>query len=171
VIVYAVATARRNDVMKTNQSNNTESRWLTQAQLALGWAIVLLLLGSVGALYLGQASQAALIGREAEFLESDLETLQDENLELEQHIAEAQSVSALEARARDMGLNFIRPKPDEIEYIDETVFIAPSAPVTLQPENESTAAATLPDTVGEALLILVQNNFSQLFEGESRANR
>lgn len=158
--------------MRTPSAQNDEhSRWLTQAQVALGWAIVLLLLGSVGALYLGQVSRTALVGSEALELERTLTVLNDENHDIEQAIAAATSIGAMELRAREMGLEFVRPKPEEIDYLNTTVYIAPSAPVTLATDTDIVAQPVTPPTIGDALMIIIQDNFTQLFQGGSRANR
>ena len=118
--------------MRTPSAQNDEhSRWLTQAQVALGWAIVLYYWAAWGALYLGQVSRTALVGSEALELERTLTVLNDENHDIEQAIAAATSIGAMELRAREMGLEFVRPKPEEIDYLNTTVYIAPSAPVTL----------------------------------------
>lgn len=155
----------------SSAQNDKHSRWLTQAQIALGWAIVLLLLGSVGALYLGQVSRTALLGSQALELENDLHVLSDENRIIEQAIAAATSIGTMERRAREMGLEFVRPKPDEIEYLNTTVYISPSAPISLATEAETVSLPMPPATMSSALLIAIQDNFMQLFQGESRANR
>jgi hypothetical protein len=152
--------------------NNSHSKWLTQAQIALGWAIVLLLLGSVGALYLGQAVNTALIGRNAQFLEYELEELRDQSALMEQEIAEAQSVTLLQDRAAEEGLAFVRPNPNEIEYVDITVYVPTSTQrASTQAQNSQEQPIVPARSMGDALLILVLDNVSQLFQGESSANR
>lgn len=155
----------------SSHRQDTHSRWLSHAQIALGWAIVLLLLGTVGAVYLGQASRTALIGREAQFLEEESEFIRDENAILEQRIAEAQSVSVLETRLEEAGLQFVRPRPYDLQYVDITVYVPPARELTLTRSTAPQSAETPPDRIWDALLILVEANFSGLFQGESSANR
>jgi len=63
--------------------------WLTEAQAAVGWAIVLVLSALLGTIYLRQASQIAAVGRRVQAMQFQLESIKRESTAVEQQIAEA----------------------------------------------------------------------------------
>lgn len=136
--------------------------WFTQAQLVLGWAIVLVVLSLVGAVYLNQASQIALVGRSTQLLQADLERIRQDNSEIEQQIAEAQSLDDVYARADRLGLQFVRPRPDEVDYIG--IYIEPPAPPVADVPRYVDRA---PSSIGEALWLAFTQSIQQFIEGES----
>lgn len=144
---------------------------LTEAQAALGWAVILLLAAILGAIYLNQASRIATVGRRVQIEQSDLETLKRENNELELQIAEAQSLDKLQQRA--VALGFRPAASDEIEYL-----VIPNYPAaTAEPPLErlqtavspiATSAAPPPiTTMHQALWQVLINSTQDLVRGES----
>jgi hypothetical protein len=143
---------------------------LTEAQAALGWAVILLLAAVLGAIYLNQASRIATVGRRVQIEQSDLETFKRENNELERRIAEAQTLETLQQRAITLGF---RPADgEEIEYL-----VIPNYPVaTVEPPLErlptaSPSAAATPtpaiETMAQALWQALINGTQDLVRGES----
>ncbi|MCA9873281.1 MAG: hypothetical protein KC441_06490, partial [Anaerolineales bacterium] len=89
--------------------------WLTEAQAALGWGIILVLIAVLGTIYLSQASRIAVTGRRVQLMQNDLETLKRDNAEIERTIAESQSLERLQQQAQEMG--FVEAQPGDIEYL------------------------------------------------------
>lgn len=152
------------DATKTGRKAREQWRrlnWLTEAQAALGWGIILILAALLGLIYLSQTSRIATIGRRVQFLQEDLDELQRINATLERKIAEAQSLERLQREALRLG--FVPANPEAIEYI-----IVENYPVL--PELEKPADTVLrppPDSMGEALWLLLQSSITDLMRGES----
>ena len=143
---------------------------LTEAQAALGWAVILLLAAILGAIYLNQASRIATVGRRVQIEQSDLETLKRDNNELERQIAEGQSLEKLQQRA--VALGFRPATSDEIEYL-----VIPNYPVaTVEPPLERVQTAVSPPeiatptpvvTMRQSLWQALINSTQNLVRGES----
>ncbi len=138
--------------------------WLTEAQAALGWGIVLVLIALLGAIYLNQVSRIAITGRTVQQLQNELDTLKRENATLEKDIASTQSLELLEARAVQLG--FVRAQAESIEYL-----VIPGYPETLGPDPTPAApvveSAAPPESMREALWLLLQQRLGGLERGES----
>jgi len=140
--------------------------WLPEAQAAVGWAIVLVLAALLGTIYLRQASQIAAVGRRVQALQIDLESIKRESTEIEQQIAEAQSLERLQAEAIRLG--FTQADPNDIEYI-----IVPNYPVEAEGDGKETAVssppspATLPQSMDEAIMLQFRNSIDNLIRGEA----
>ncbi len=148
--------------------------WLTEAQAAVGWAIVLVLAALLGTIYLRQASQIAAVGRRIQALQFELENIKRESTEIEQQIAKAQSLERLQAEAIRLG--FAQADPDDIEYI-----IVPDYPVATAAEDGETPALssaevtvspppapeTLPQSMNEAIMLQFRNSIDNLIRGEA----
>lgn len=146
---------------------------LTEAQAALGWAVILLLAAILGAIYLNQASRIATVGRQIQIEQSTLETLKRDNNELERQIAEAQSLERLQQEA--VALGFRPAASDEIEYV-----VIPNYPAaTVEPPLERLQTAVSPttspeaaapppiETIRQALWQALINSTQNLVRGES----
>ncbi len=138
--------------------------WLGETQAALGWGVILFLAAVVGALYVSQASRIAATGRAVQLLQRDLENLKRENGALERDIAQAQSLSRLEGEAGRLG--FVRPGPNDIEYLIVSDYPAgdwqPPAAATPEP-----TPAQPVETLGEALWVGFTQNVRHLIRGEA----
>jgi hypothetical protein len=136
--------------------------WLTEAQAALGWGVILILAALLGAIYLNQASKIASIGRRVQQLQFDLNDLKRVNGGLERDIAQGQSLQRLDAEAVRMG--FVRARPEDIEYL-----IVPNYPV--QSDLAAPVEATPPpapiETMQEALWLALKSSVGDLIRGES----
>jgi cell division protein FtsL len=141
--------------------------WLTEAQAALGWGIILILAALLGAIYLNQASRIASVGRRVQVLQNELESLKRENADLSRQLAESQSLERLQREAIRLG--FIPARPDDIEYI-----IVPDYPVSNgepassfieTPPVISTPAP--PETMSEAAWLAFKASVGNLIYGEA----
>lgn len=136
---------------------------LSDAQVALGWFIILMLAAVVGAIYLSQASRIASTGRKVQQLQNDLDELKRENAVLERAIAEGQALERLEAEAARLG--FVRASPEEIEYM-----VVDEYPLATEPVVSGPTPTPLPppvETAGEALLLALEDSLGNLATGES----
>lgn len=137
---------------------------LSEAQAAMGWGVVLLIITLLGAIYLNQSSKVAAVGRHVQELEYELNQVQRENDQLKREIAEAQSLERLQG---DMGrLGFVPSTSLDIEYIvipDYPELAAPPVSVAVQQEKSTRAV----ETIGDALQIVLQDRLDDLMRGES----
>ena len=141
--------------------------WLTEAQAALGWGVILVLAALLGVIYLTQASRIAAVGRRVQILQNDLIDLKRENVELERRIAESQSLEQLQDMAVRQG--FAQAVPDDIEYITVANYPAATAePILTAVTPEATAVNQQPPaTMSEAIWLTVRASVSNLIRGES----
>jgi hypothetical protein len=137
--------------------------WLTEAQAALGWGIILILVALLGTIYLSQASRIAAVGRRVQILQNDVETLKRNNTNLERQIAEAQSLARLREEAIRLG--FVEAQPEDIEYI-----VIPGYPVMVgDPLATPTPVVIVepPKTMSDALWWVAKASISDLIRGEA----
>lgn len=135
---------------------------LTDAQVAMGWFVILGLVALLGAIYLNQASRIAGTGRRVQILQNELDGLKRENAELERSIAEAQSLDRLQQEAARLG--FQRAAPDDIEYLAVSEYPAVAPPAA----EESPAPPPQPvSTMGEALQLAAEGVLGDMVRGES----
>ncbi len=135
--------------------------WLTEAQAALGWGIILILAALLGVIYLSQSSRIATVGRRVQFLQERLDTLHRENSTLERKIAEAQSLTRLQQEAIRLG--FAQASPDAIEYLIVENFPASTPmPITYVPTPQPPA-----ETMTEALWFAIRGSITGLIRGEA----
>lgn len=135
---------------------------LTDAQVALGWFVILALCALIGAVYVSQASRIAYVGRQVQLRQNELDSLKRENAMLERQIAESQSLERLQVEAERMG--FVRAAPENIEYVVVTDVPALKAQVEA-PTGQEMAPAV--ETIGEALWLSLRGSVSDLVRGES----
>jgi hypothetical protein len=141
--------------------------WLTEAQAATGWALIILLAGLLGSIYLIQASKIATVGRTIQIQQGELEDIQLENAELERRIAEAQSLERLNAEAVRMG--FVTAGPDNIQYV-----VIPNYPIAAaeplapaQPSEPDATAGQMPQSMLEAITLALRNLSNELIQGQA----
>lgn len=155
--------------MRQKREKAKRLSWLTEAQAALGWGIILVLIAVLGTIYLSQASRIAVTGRRVQMLQNELETLKRDNAEIERTIAESQSLERLQQQAQDMG--FVEAQPGDIEYLvvpdyPEATAVSP----TLAADPAVTPEPVLvppPETIEEALWLAIQDSVSDLIQGEA----
>ena len=140
-------------------------RTLTQAQAAIGWAVVLFMLALVGTIYLRQVGQTATIGREVRSLQEELNLQKAENSVLERKIAEAQQLDRLQDEARDLG--FMPAEGDDIVYLVVPDYPAESAPVLPEIVVSPTPPPPPIETISEALQRYFRSRFTVFIRGEA----
>lgn len=137
---------------------------LTEAQAAMGWGVVLLIVTLLGAIYLNQSSKVAAVGRHVQELEYELNQVQRENDQFEREIAEAQSLERLQ---KEMGrLGFVPSTANDIEYLvipDYPELTTPSLSLYAQQEKSTRPV----ETIRDALQIVMQDRLNDLMRGES----
>lgn len=147
---------RRREVKELNRRRV----WLNEAQMAMGWLIVLGLAALLGTIYLSQASRIANAGRTMQVLQNELETVKRENADLEREIADAQALDRLRAEAGNKG--FVPADPEDIEFLVITDFPVKAAPT---PAPKPTRMPI--DTMEEALWLAVTSSLGNLGTGEA----
>ncbi len=151
--------------MRQKRNDNKRLSWLTEAQAAVGWGIILVLAAILGTVYLSQASQIAVSGRRVQIRQNDLDDLKRENASMEKQIAEAQSLTDLRLRAQAMG--FVPAQPENIEYLAIPDYPAETAvPPLIAATPEATPIPPI-ETMEEALIAAFQASVSNLIEGSA----
>ena len=151
---------------KSRREKRKKTRRLTvlsDAQLALGWFVILALAALVGAIYVSQASRIAGAGRQVQILQSRLDDLKRRNADLERDIAEAQSLERLQEEAVRLG--FVRAQPGDIEYMVVEGYPPATTPAPLA---SPTSAPTRPvESMSEAVWLAVRGSIHGLVRGEA----
>lgn len=146
----------------TTSAPSAFNNWSRQVRLAIGWALVLALLGSIGTVLVSQSGKIAFHGRHAGQLQQELFALQRANSKLLQEIANTQSLTHNQSRAKTYDMEFVTINPINIEYVEVRV------PAPISETNTVTAEEViLPDTIREALWITLSSGFNRLFEGQA----
>lgn len=155
--------------MRQKREKAKRLNWLTEAQAALGWGIILVLIAVLGTIYLSQASRIAVTGRRVQMMQNELETLKRDNAEVERTIAASQSLERLQQQAQEMG--FVEAQPGDIEYLVIPDYPqATAVPPTLAIDPAATpepALAPPPATIEEALWLAFQGSVGDLIQGEA----
>lgn len=142
---------------------------LTDAQVAMGWFVILALAALVGAIYLNQASDIATTGRRVQILQNSLADLKRDNGALERTIAEAQSLERLQQEAARLG--FVRATPEDMEYLVVTEYPArptgTSAPATDTADALPPQASAPAQSIGEAIFLALRSSVSDMVMGQS----
>lgn len=123
-------------------------KWFENVQVAIGWAIVLMIIGAASGIYLTEVSRTAIIGNNANVLQRRLARVRDANAKVRQSIATEQSINYIKTRAEELNLNYLPTDPATIEYITVVV----PAPKVAAPEVAEPLKPP-PTTIQEALLI------------------
>jgi cell division protein FtsL len=137
---------------------------ITEAQAAMSWGLILLVLALVGAIYLNQTIKVAAVGRHVQQLELELVDVQATNTQVKREIAEAQSLDRLHRQMQKLG--FVPATAVDTEYL--VILDYPEAQTTqhqlsFQQENRGKPV----ETIREALQLVVQDRLDDLMRGES----
>jgi cell division protein FtsL len=116
--------------------------WSLDKKAALGLLLILVTFSLVGWLYLGQASIITSSTLQIEKLQQEIKLVNQQNAELALEIAELESLSRIEERARELG--FAPTDPANIRYLPIANYPTPSPQAALpdlaqhpQPEDET----------------------------------
>jgi len=155
--------------MRQKREKAKRLSWLTEAQAALGWGIILVLIAVLGTIYLSQASRIAVTGRRVQMMQNELETLKRDNAGIERTVAESQSLERLQQQAQALG--FVEAQPGDIEYLVIPDYPqATAVPPTISSDPATTpepAFAPPPETIEEALWLAFQDSVGDLIQGEA----
>lgn len=155
------APARKGKKSSRKEHKKKQAR-LSEAQTVLGWSVILALAALLGAIYLYQTSEIATVGRDVQFDQLDLNTIKQENAELERDITEAQSLERVREEAIKMG--FVPADPDDVEYVIVDDYPTGES-VEVEPDPLPTEHAA--ESMGEALWLYFEAGLSDLIRGES----
>lgn len=141
----------------------TLSAWLNNAQLAIGWTIILLMLSIAGGTYLIQISQTAMINRNTQTIVSETLAVHQVNNKLMEEIAMARSLDQLQSRIKSLGNTYVDPNTSQTEYLPVVVpVVAAPIPPAETPQNNH------PQTFGEALWLFIRESVSILARGVAK---
>ena len=152
------------DSKREKQRKARRRRILSDAQVALGWFVILALAALVGTIYLYQASRIASVGRKVQLLQNELDALKRENARLERGIAGAQALDRLHQEAQRLG--FTRAGPEDIEYLIVEDYPVGEAEVPDQPEPAEPAPPPA-ETIGAALWQAAEERADRLVTGDA----
>jgi hypothetical protein len=138
--------------------------WLRSAQAAIGWAVILVIVGTGIGVYIQRVSQTALTGRHAEQMYVELKQLEFENSLRREKISNEQEIYRMLSRTNDAagGSRFIAPDSAESIYLPIEIPGAPAPVVTPLP-----ALPAPPETMGEVLWLLLMENIHSFGRGVS----
>lgn len=152
--------------MRQKREKVKRLNWLTEAQAAIGWGIILVLVAVLGTIYLNQASHIAVTGRRVQMMQNELDTLKRDNADIEKTIAEAQSLDRLQQQAQAMG--FIEARPEDIEYLVIPDYPRETAvPPAPTPDTANINPSAPLETIDEAIWFAFQASASSLVQGEA----
>lgn len=137
---------------------------LTEAQAAMGWGVILLIIMLVGAIYLNQSSKVAAVGRHVQQLDYELSQIQRVNAQISREIAEAQSLSRLHEEMNRMG--FVPSTAADTEYMVIPDYPEAAASPVLMPIQSEKPVRSV-ETMRDALGIVVRDYLDDLMRGES----
>lgn len=157
-MVAEAADSKRQDKREKRKSKVR----FTEAQVVLGWVVVLTLIALLGAIYLFQTSHIASTGRMVQDLQLQLEDVKRINSELERDIAEAQSLNRLQREAKKYG--FAKASPDEVEFLVVGEYPHENALSSTGADGETGAPF---ENFGAAIIDYVLSHLEKMVRGES----
>jgi cell division protein FtsB len=129
-----------------------QAPWRVQLQWIGLFMLGLILTASIAGVYLSISAQAAAAGRQIQFLEEDVDVINNEISELTADLASARSTEKMLARAKELGFSMMNPAQAiylEIPGFDPTedLVLAPPrvTPVNDKPALRSSYKASLWD--------------------------
>jgi hypothetical protein len=111
-----------------------QAPWRVQLQWIGLFMLGLILVASIAGVYLSISGQAAAAGRNIQFIESDMDEINNEISELTADLAQAKSAEKMLARAKE--LDFVMMHPEQALYLSIPGF-DPSADLVLAPPRIS----------------------------------
>lgn len=109
-----------------------QAPWRVQLQWIGLFMLGLILIASIAGVYLSISGQAASAGRSIQFMERDIEIINNEIAELTTDLAQARSSDAMLTRAKELG--FFMMDPREATYLELPGF-NPTADLVLAPQR------------------------------------
>lgn len=139
-------------------------QWLRGAQAAIGWAVILVIVGTGIGVYIQRISQTAITGRHAEQMYVKLKQLEFENSLRREKIANEQEIYRLQSRTNSATgeSQYIAPSSAESIYLPIEIPGEPAPIVTSLPPPPAP-----PETIGEVLWLLVMEKVNSFGMGVS----
>lgn len=139
-------------------------QWLRGAQAAIGWAVILVIVGTGIGIYLHRVSQTAITGRHAEQMYVELKQLEFENSLRREQIANEQEIYRMLSRTNDAAgsSQFVAPSSAESIFLPIEIPGQP-APTVVPPP----APPAPPESIGEVLWLLLIDNVNSFGKGVS----
>lgn len=139
-------------------------QWLRSAQAAIGWAVILVIVGTGIGVYIQRISYTAITGRHAEQMYVELKQLEFENSLRREEIANEQELYRMLARSNDAAgeSRFIAPSAAESIYLPIELPGEPAPVVTPTPLPPAP-----PATIGEVLWLLFMEKVNSFGMGVS----
>ena len=134
---------------------------LTEVQAAVGWGLILLVIASLGVVYLNQSSRIAAVGRQVQSLQYELSVLQRENADIERDIAQYQSITRIQEEAVRMG--FVTAQPDNIEYL--VIPDYPSVVLNTEEEAQTSVGPSSIESMKDGLWLVIETGLNELMRG------
>ena len=131
-----------------------QAPWRLQRQWLGGFLLVVLGIAMVASLYLDVTAQAAISGREVQNLTSDIITIQHSNADVETKLAEINSTSAMEERAKRLGYQPV--DPTQVQYIVVPGYVPPQPTILGAAPALKPSAPSIPPEYTESLIEWLQ---------------
>lgn len=126
-----------------------QTPWRVQRQWAGAFLLGVLALAMISALYLDVTAQAAILGREIQYLRADTTDIEHANADLQTRLAMLSSADSMEQRA--LALGFRPAKAGEIHYLVVPGYARPTG-VSLANTNPPASAPSTPPEYTQSLL-------------------
>ncbi|MEK6220782.1 MAG: hypothetical protein N2D54_00860 [Chloroflexota bacterium] len=84
--------------------------WRRQLQLIGAYSAVLVLISIIAGTYLNVTSRAATIGRKVQKIQRDIQSVNQDIVNMETHLAQITSARIMAERAKDLGYHTIIPE-------------------------------------------------------------
>jgi hypothetical protein len=143
----------------------SQAPWRIQRQ----WIGVLLLaalgLAMVASLYLDVASQAAIAGRQIQDLSTQTLEAQQTNADLQSHLAELTSTSAMELRAKTLGFQPV--DQNELDYVLVPGYVAPKPSILAGIGPLRPSAPSIPPEYTESLIAWLSQRLNSASNGQN----
>jgi hypothetical protein len=111
-----------------------QAPWRVQLQWIGLFMLGLILTASIAGVYLSISAQAAASGRKVQFIEEDIDDINNEIAELTADLAAAQSTEKMLARAKELGFDLMDPR--QAVYLEVKGF-SPTTDLVLAPPRIS----------------------------------
>jgi cell division protein FtsL len=116
--------------------NYSRAPWRKQLQYAGLFSLALVVVALVAGVYLSVSARAAMVGRDIQFMQKDIEKLDREIEDRQAQLAILMSSDGMENRARNLG--FEKVNPEEVIYMSIEGY-AGKQPIRLAPYSTRTA--------------------------------
>jgi len=135
-----------------NRLNHAYSQapWRVQRQWVSIFLLIVLGFAMIATLYLMVTSQAAIVGREIQYLRSEITDTEHTNADLQTELARLTSMNIVEKKAYALGFRPV--EPEEVEYLYVPGYIAPKGAVLAAAPELQPSAPDIPPEYTQSIL-------------------